>query len=361
MLSGLRNFFLAFLISLVICGLSAHFIINFVSGADGIDYEDYLTDEYGEPILSPDDDMEFYRFTALIIGIDDGASQYHPRLEFDEEGMVIWAEDDEDEIEGEEQENIRRWDEGIENNGEREADAIILIGINARSREFTQSYLPRDMSVNVSGYTLRLGAVYAEHGAEKLVRVVHSYTGVRPDFYVVIDYGSIITLFDILGRVDYVVPMNMHHSPRPYDYHELDEEDMARLRPEVDLRGGEQRLDGEQIVQLLRFRGYGGNYINEEMSREDTHRSFIQEVVRQKFTFENLGRAQEIYEAVIDCIVETDMTAEDFENFTGLIFSFSEFDFRELEYPGTRSYDYGVHWFDPTRSGAIRFFSDFGR
>jgi anionic cell wall polymer biosynthesis LytR-Cps2A-Psr (LCP) family protein len=358
MLSGLRNFFLAFLIALVVCGVGASFVINYITEAYGGSEIEVPTGEDGEPVPEYNEDedaMDFYRFTALIIGIDNGDSQEHPRLDIDQEGRVNWPVRDDDEEE-----------RGVRSNRDdedkrKEADMIVLIDINARTREVMTSYLPRDMRVNVGEYALRLGAVYSEHDAEMLVRTVFSYTGVQPDFYCVLDYDSIISLFDILGRVDYNVPVNMHHLPTPYDFDWLHEEDIEKLEPEIDLRAGFQRLDGEQIIQLLRFKGYGGDYRNEETSREDVHKSFMQEVIRQKFTFENLSRAREIYDAVIECIVETNMTEEDFDNYTGLIFSFSEFNFIPLVYPGNRSYENGVHFFIPNHSGAIRFYSEYRR
>jgi len=329
MLSGLRNFFLAFLISLLVCGLGAWFLINYITEAYGPDEDEHIPDIHGDTEENePDEiDMDYDRFSAVIIGIDNGNSQ-NP--------------------------NITREADRI-----KEADAIILIDINARDGTFMTSYLPRDMQVNIRGYMLRLGAVYAEHDAEMLVRAVRSYTGIQPDFYCVLDYASIISLFDVLGRVDYNVPVNMHHLPQPYNYDELDEEEIKALRPEIDLRAGDHRLDGEQIVQLLRFRGYGSSYLSEETGREDRHKSFVQEVVRQKFTFENLGRAHEIYEAVIECIVETNMTEEDFENYANLIFGFSEFEAKEIIYPGNRSYIDGVYWFVPNYRGAIGFYREY--
>ena len=322
MLSGLKNFFIAFLISLVVCGLGAYFLISYVTAEFAPPADTAPTGVDGEPIPAPDDEMlENYRLTALIVGIDNAESQPG-----------------------------------------READAIMLIDINGWDRTFRLSYLPRDMRVDVSGYTLRLGAVYAEHGAEMLARAVRANTGVQPDFFCVIDYGSIIALFDILGRIYYNVPVHMHHVPRPYNYFELSREQRAALVPEISLQAGMQRLDGAQVVQLLRFRGYGGSHIEDEVHREERHRSFLHEFISQKLTFENLSRAREIYDAVIGGVVATNMTSEDFEKFAGLIFGFArDFEFSEVIYPGTRSYIDGVYFFLPNHAAAMDAFSSFRR
>ncbi|MCL2099730.1 MAG: LCP family protein [Oscillospiraceae bacterium] len=333
MLSGLRNFFIAFLISVTACGFGAYFLINFITEAANFsESEDMPGIDTEDSVEEPDDTDtgEFYKFTALIIGIDDGDSQ--------DPGITR----EEDKI--------------------KEADAVILLNINSRTKTFMTSYLPRDMKVDVCGYTLRLGAVYAEHGSEMFIRTVRAYTGIMPDFYCVVDYDGIIALFDVLGRIDYNVPMNMYYMPEPYNFHILSDEEKEELEPEIDLRAGMSRLDGEEVVQLLRFRGYGGseyNYLQEETSREAEHKNFLQEVVRQKLTFENLGRAREIYDAITESIVETNMQLEDFGNFTSLIFGFSDFEPLTIEYPGSRSFQDGVYFFVPNHPGAIRFYAEY--
>lgn len=342
MLSGLRNFFLVFVISLVGLGLGAYFLVNYVEelygggmAEPGAGNGDAFAEENGEI----HEDSEIYRVMALIIGIDNGDSQYHARLELDEDGRIIRPEEDREEDGG----RIR------------EADTIILLDINSRERTFMISYLPRDMKVEVKGYAQRLGAVYAEHGTETFIHTVWAWTGLRPDFYWVLNYESIEALFDILGEIEFDVPQNMFHRPRPYDYYELNAQDRASLEPEIDLRRGLQMLNGGQVMQLLRFKGYGGGYVNEETSRANLHRHFIREVIRQKITLENFSIARELYDAVVESIVETNMGLEDFENHVHLLFGIPEFEFLEVEYPGQRRYENGVEFFIPEHSTAVRF------
>lgn len=353
MLSGLRNFFIVFLISLAVFGLSANFLMGYIENIFNPEEVPPATNEAGEPIpnetsgSSEIETNEFYRLRIMFIGIDNGDSQ-DPHIE--------------------EEEDKRK-----------EADTIILADINARSKTFKLSYLPRDMKVDVKGYRLRLGAVYAEHGAEMLIRTVKSYTGVQPDFYCVLDYAGIEELFNVLGEIEYNVPMKMYYMPEPYAYDdegkaikgyaaasgktvksgESKEEDAEEQKPEIDLKKGMQMIDGEKAVQLLRFRNYGDNYLTEEAGRIELHKDFIKELIRQKFTLENLGRAQEIYNAVAECIIETNVQKEDFQNYTNLLFGFSEFELKLLEYPGDRQYQNGIEFFIPNYEGAIRFYSEY--
>ena len=90
MLSGLRNFFLAFIGALIVWGLCAYFLIDYFAGMDLPDEDkEPATDIHGE-IIPPEEDpheiemSEFYAFTALIIGIDNGDSQ-DPHIEEEED------------------------------------------------------------------------------------------------------------------------------------------------------------------------------------------------------------------------------------------------------------------------------------
>jgi anionic cell wall polymer biosynthesis LytR-Cps2A-Psr (LCP) family protein len=192
---------------------------------------------------------------------------------------------------------------------------------------------------------------------------VRAYTGIQADFFVVLDYASIESLFDIMGDLEFDVPQDMLHQPRPYDYFDLDAAQRAALRPEINLRRGRQMLNGGQVVQLLRFRNYGGGYRNEEISRINMHINVMREVFRQKLVLENLEIARDIYDAVIRSIVATNMGLDDFENHAHLIFGLGEYEFRIIEYPGMRRYENGVEFFIPlpNRSEAVEIFRDFRR
>ena len=348
MLSALRNFALVFLLALVVLGLGAYFLINYIEQLYGPDPDGPFADPNGgSGWIRPNgaEDMgEFYKLTLLFIGIDNGESQ--KTLREREEG---WAG--------------RRAAEGEEEYEDRirEADTIILMDINSRDRTFMTSHLPRDMRVEARGYTLRLGAVYAEHGTQALISTVRAYTGITPDFFIVLDYAGIEALFDILGDIEFNVPHDMFHLPKPYDYYELDEEERAALEPEIDLRAGLQFLNGGQVVQLLRFRNYGGGHAREEAVRSNMHQNFIIEFTRQKFTLENFARADGIYEVIVESIVETDMRLEDFVNHIYLIFGLLEYEFREIAYPGRHVYENGVEFFIPDRFYAIGLYMEYRR
>ncbi|MCL1859170.1 MAG: LCP family protein [Oscillospiraceae bacterium] len=382
MLSSLRNFFIALFISLLGFGISAYFLTGFIDNtmngffnptptADERNKEEEdpeNTNENGEEEDDTDEDLS--EFTVLIIGIDDGKSQFEDK--------------DEDE--------------------KKEADTIFLVNINAKVKTIMISWLPANMKTEVAGYALRLGAVYTYgeysgrggQGMELMKKAVWSYTGLKPDYCIVLDYDSLEVLFDTLGEVEYSIPENMYYKPTPYDItttdpptEENDEAENANVyipeniedttnRDIIDLKKGKQMIDGAAAVQLLRYNSYISNEDN--MNRTSIQIDFIKEVIRQQMTFENLERAEEIYTEIKEILFpaaediktgedkkdiktdfKTDFTEEDFKKYTKTLFSLSEFNIKELKYPSNTAEktENGILFFYPDIKAAVNRYKDY--
>jgi len=330
MLSGLRNFIIALFAALLIFGLSAYFIIGAVTDY----FDDGTHDEDDENNGQTDGDdgekeipIDLTEFTVLIIGIDDGMSQ---------------------------------------RSGRREADTIILANINAKNKELMLSPLPNNMRVEIGDYVLPLNMVYAEYssgadtGAEMTVDTVWSQTGLKADYFIVLDYAGIEHIFDILGEVDFNVPIDMYYSPAPYDENDDEQEEIDvpyGLRT-IDLKKGHYPLNGAQAVQLLRFKNYSGSSRDNE-TRMRTQMNFIKAVLEQKFTVESFMNANDIYAAIKECIVKTNLGAMDFNRYMDIIFNLSEYSITEIAYPGGIETQYGTIYFKPSRETALKIYEKY--
>ena len=336
MLSSIRNFFLSLFISMLVFGVSAYFLVGFIDRTinDTSDTQEATNDENPDnenPDGEPDEfrEIDENEFTALILGIDNGQSQHDEK---------------------------------------QECDTIILLNINAETKTFMLSSLPCDMKTETKGYILRLGAVYAEFDAQMMIQTVRAYTGIQADYLCVLDYKSIEKVFEILGDIEYNVPMDMYYNPNP-DSDENDEETDAEppkanntgkieidyANEPIDLKAGRQRINGEQAVQLLRYRSYS----NGNFDRIITQVDFIKEIIRQKITFANLANAKNIYTAVKKSVVETNMDEKDFEAYIETIFAVSNYEIKEVSYPGTVRNENGVSFFSPDIKSAIHRYHDY--
>jgi LCP family protein required for cell wall assembly len=336
MLTGLRNFLIALFASLLIFGVGAYFIIGAVNNSFGGDPERNpggrngesggAGNGGGEETNGYDVPVNLTEFTVLVLGIDDGLSQF---------------------------------------DGRPEADTILLLNINASSQTLMVSMLPSDMRVEAGGYVMRLGSVYAEYfseeenenrGAEMMLDAVWVQTGLRADYYCVLDYESLVKVFGILGDVEFNVPMDMYHNPLEHltdarGNIAYEREEGAPEIKIINLRRGMQRINGDKALQLLRFR----NYTDGTDGRTKTQLDFLRAVVNQKLNLETLANVSELYSAIKNSI-ETNLDERNFfDRYIEIIFSLPDYTIREITYPGRPEMQNGINFYIPVSDRARDF------
>ncbi|MGY6531078.1 MAG: LCP family protein [Cyanobacterium sp.] len=123
------------------------------------------------------------------------------------------------------------------------SDSMMLLRLDPQKNEVTVLSIPRDTRTRVRGAGItKINDANAYGGASLAAESVSNLlNGVPIDRYVRINVQGVEKLIDALGGVDFYVPKDMKytdHSQRLY----------------IDLQEGQQLLDGEKALQLLRFR-----------------------------------------------------------------------------------------------------------
>lgn len=149
-------------------------------------------------------------------------------------------------------------------------DTIMLLNIDRASRAIHLMSIPRDTRVDSSYWPHKINGAYSangggEDGIEALMGYVTDCVGFRPDGYVMIDLSCFIDLVDLFGGVEFNVPQDMFYDDPAQDLH-------------IALNAGEQTLDGEQAMGLVRYR-YG--YTMADLDRVNVQRAFIQAAIEQ--------------------------------------------------------------------------------
>ena len=149
-------------------------------------------------------------------------------------------------------------------------DTIMLLYMDSNGGIMGLLSIPRDTLV-YGGYSVpKINSAYGwagcgEAGMEELMDRVQDLIGYRPDSYVLIQMQTLVDMVDLMGGVEYNVPMDMQYSD-PY-------QDLV-----IDLHAGPQTLNGEQAIGLLRFRS---GYAMADLQRVQVQRDFIQTAVKQ--------------------------------------------------------------------------------
>jgi LCP family protein required for cell wall assembly len=84
-------------------------------------------------------------------------------------------------------------------------DTILLVTINPAKNSINITSFPRDLYVNIpGGATNRINTAFARGGFETMADTFEVNLGVRPDFYVLINFWSFVDIVDSLGGIDVV-------------------------------------------------------------------------------------------------------------------------------------------------------------
>ena len=131
---------------------------------------------------------------------------------------------------------------------------------------------------------------------------INALTGLNLENYVIIDTKALIKLVDAIGGVTFNVPIDMYYT----------EDTDQNLY--IDLKAGEQLIDGAKAEQLLRFRHnndgstYPSSYGQQDLGRMRTQREFIIATLKQTLKPQNIFKLKQ----VIDIMSENVKTNLDF-------------------------------------------------
>ncbi len=202
------------------------------------------------------------------------------------------------------------------------ADAIFLVGINATKKQVTVALIPSDTEVSEGTSKYELGSLYGSRGVGFYKTFLQQETGVDVDYYAAMPMSALSNLIDILGGISYKVPTAMYY----YD---------PSQNLKINLKAGEQKLSGDQALQMLCFRGYSDGI----EGREDTQLGFVRAFCVTFLKPDNLTRAEAILNNMYyNC--ETDFDEGDLKELGEMMFNVSTYTQTYTRIPGAKNSSY---------------------
>ena len=187
-------------------------------------------------------------------------------------------------------------------NGGKLTDTIMVASYDPKTQSASLLSIPRDTFVGKSESTAsaydKINALY-QKSPERTLEAVNSITGLDIKYYVVIDNQALIKLVDLIGGVEFEVPIDMDYDDKTQDLH-------------IHLDKGLQTIDGEKAEQLLRFRhnnngtSYPSEYGDNDIGRMKTQRNFIIATIKQTLQPENVLKIKGIIDIAYE-YVETNL------------------------------------------------------
>ncbi len=170
-------------------------------------------------------------------------------------------------------------------------DTIMVATYDTVNQALSVMSIPRDTMVNLPWDVKKINSVYNQRGIDGLKEQIKGITGFEPDFYVEIDLEAFVVLVDEIGGVKFNVPQDMRYKD-PY-------QDLV-----IDLKAGEQVLDGQNAMGLVRFRRYASG----DIGRIGVQQDFLKALIKQCLALENWSKISS-YIRIFNDYVDSDLTS----------------------------------------------------
>ena len=208
-------------------------------------------------------------------------------------------------------------------------DTIILCSYNPNTERASMLSIPRDTFVgknkDFAKNSDKINAMYAV-SAQRSMETVSLITGKQVDYFIIVNNKALIDIVDIVGGVDFDVPIDMDYDDDIQDLH-------------IHLSKGMQKIDGEKAEQLLRFRhnndgsSYPGDYGDNDYGRMKTQRAFIKEIIKQTLDIKNVPKCKQMLDSIYANII-TNVERETIMKYVPYIIEFNTEDIDTQQLPG---------------------------
>ena len=178
-------------------------------------------------------------------------------------------------------------------------DTMMLLYVDQNAGELNLLSLPRDTYTSMDFEVPKLNAVYGvagggKEGMERLMDYAAECIGYRPDGYILVDLDCFEKIVNVMGGVRFDVPCDMQYEDPYQDLY-------------IDLKAGEQKLNGKQAMWLVRFRA---GYAEADLKRVQVQRDFMREAIRQWSGIGRIWRAPAAA-VVLSANTTTDLSARE--------------------------------------------------
>ncbi|MFQ4142717.1 LCP family protein [Chlorogloeopsis sp. ULAP02] len=175
------------------------------------------------------------------------------------------------------------------------ADVMLLIRFDPEKKKLVMLSIPRDTRVEIEGQGMKkINSTNIQGGPALTAKTVSNLLdGVGIDRYIRINVLGVAKLIDALGGVTVYVPRDMKY-----------QDDSQHLY--INLKKGEQHLNGEQALQLLRFR----HDENGDIGRIQRQQMVIRALIDQSLNPTTLTQLPKVLNVVKEHI-DTNLTVEE--------------------------------------------------
>lgn len=159
------------------------------------------------------------------------------------------------------------------------SDTLMVASFDPKTGEISLLSIPRDTRVDIPGrkYKEKINHAFAYGGVELTLRTVRQFLGIPIRYYVQIDTSGFRKLVDTIDGVPIDVEKDMNYTDKAGGLY-------------IDLKAGEQILNGEQAEGYVRYR-----HSDSDFARTGRQQKFIKAAVKQILKPANLMKIDQLF------------------------------------------------------------------
>jgi len=207
------------------------------------------------------------------------------------------------------------------------ADMMMVVSYDPTRKLVDIVSVPRDTYNKVPGYTtpgkLKMNYVFKMKGnlggADGVRTQLEKTLKIPINYYVYLDFDAVREFVDIIGGVEVNIPKHLKYDDL-YDTPPL----------HIDLKAGQQVLDGEKSVKFLRWRKNNDGYGESDIQRIERQHKFVKDAI-----LKSIGpRLPQIIGSMMT-YVKTDMDLKEMIHYAGTAVGMDQSQVRAYRIPGT--------------------------
>ncbi len=188
-------------------------------------------------------------------------------------------------------------------------DTIMVGQLDTVNHTLNVVSIPRDTLTNLSHEVKKANSAYhyaayysgiqssSYYGCDPIEtmreELIKSFLGFDVDGYILVNMDAAADVVDAIGGVEFDVPSGMDYDDPTQDLH-------------IHIPAGQQTLNGEQFVQLMRFRsGYAGG----DIQRIDMQHELLMAVASQMISLNNIPNLTEVI-SIVSNNMQTSLSSE---------------------------------------------------